>query len=689
MAEEPGQGEEDMQGLLRVCGVGASDLALDPADAPDGAVAHAPDAVDYSGLDDSDLGSLVEEQRAPSPRAAVLLQHAAGPLPLSGARSRPAGAGYAAPATCRWPETYPARPALPAGADSALALAPWEELVRYELPSGARAAAEARECEGAWVQRSRERMALPASAPAVSAPFGNAELEAGEWAEAVNYERPGTAVGATAVVYDLDDPAMLFGTGPMEPRSGLQRTDPPPRDDELSAGVWDASIDACYPQPARSLKLRQRVGPLAIRHALPAVKLSVFLTHLTPSDLREFHRPRRAFGPRDTLDVCYCDEAQLAHAGRAAQPPRSKKELSGASGRLFVVEYREENPLVVQGIGMGSRLRSYYRRAEADEPPPPRDPKCGGELVVLDRQDVSPFGDLGDVRPRTQLQSLENNLFKAPAVRHSVAENEFLLVRARDGRWYVREVEAAFVAGQIFPQQAVPSPSARTTASYMRERLRHYALRMFGKREVLRTAALQGAFPSLSGNSIRKQLRAMAEFRRGGQEEGWVMAQPAADGVSLGTSVTPEMVCLHEAMLRGLYLLGEAGVERFTGVASLLMARGCLVDPALREKSKRIEEELVLAPWYLSANYRGHMQGKERLQLTGGDEGFDFRRARRKRGAAKPASRAPRIMGTSADLRTLSLEQAQGILKARGYSDKDLQDVPRQKEGQRAGGEAA
>lgn len=72
---------------------------------------------------------------------------------------------------------------------------------------------------------------------------------------------------------------------------------------------------------------------------------------------------------------------------------------------------------------MCTKIKNYYKRkAEKDSPPDYR----YGEITYAH---TSPF--LGILQPGRCIQTLENNMYRAPIYPHSVSTTDFLLIRTR------------------------------------------------------------------------------------------------------------------------------------------------------------------------------------------------------------------------------------------------------------------
>ena len=76
---------------------------------------------------------------------------------------------------------------------------------------------------------------------------------------------------------------------------------------------------------------------------------------------------------------------------------------------------------------MGSILVNYYRKKTPEDPFVPQ--LDLGEPFLLEGTDESPFKAFGYVTPGETVQTLYNNLIRAPVFRHNPPETDFLVVR--------------------------------------------------------------------------------------------------------------------------------------------------------------------------------------------------------------------------------------------------------------------
>jgi transcription initiation factor TFIID subunit 1 len=179
---------------------------------------------------------------------------------------------------------------------------------------------------------------------------------------------------------------------------------------------------------------------------------------------------------------------------------------------------------------MATLIRNYYKQADAADLRAP--PMTYGSVMLVGPNDPSPF--LGNLVPREMLQSFENNMFRAPIYEHKPSDTDFLVVRTSKGNFYVRTVEALFVVGQECPKMEVPAPNSKRANSYLRDRLLVYIERLFATQDTVRVDDVRRAFTAHSEPNVRKRLKEMAEFRRGGSRYDDDVSAGAAGGGAFG-----------------------------------------------------------------------------------------------------------------------------------------------------------
>lgn len=475
-----------------------------------------------------------------------------------------------------------------------------------------------------------------------------------------------------------------------------------------------------------------------VHHSLPAIKLSLTKPELPKTKLRDFHRPRGKFKINERLQFTPPPNVTLTQKEESAMITQIKKSSDlnpTAGGKLILVEYTEQNPPMLSNPGMAARILHYWRPPEDNDSigigkkkakkvkPKPPDMKMG-QVITLGDHDESPF--VGDIPPGRVVTSLNSKLFKVPIFSHKAAapfaakpesrnsgEYElFLLCRsvskgkkggAIGGQAkttvHVMEMPELFVAGQVEPQIEVPAPNSRSANDFIRPYMSFHILRLFKKAsdgERLKIEDIARAFPNQSGTAIRKRMKEVATFERGGNDSGWWKKKPASQLTSeeeIRASIPPESVCLYESMMSGHRRLLDIGLTKlFTpagvnGAINHLLKRlelrkqslsAKLIEPLNLERrakekadeelwksdpmirkletdiqvARYIDEQLQLTPWNLTNNYvECHLQGKGSGMLklggigdpTGRGEGFSFvrvpqSRAKKKEGEEEAAA---------------------------------------------------
>jgi len=191
---------------------------------------------------------------------------------------------------------------------------------------------------------------------------------------------------------------------------------------------------------------------------------------------------------------------------------RTPEDLSGKDGDLILCEMSEEHPPLCMQVGMATKIKNYYKRKPGKDGGAP-DYEYGE--TAFSQQ--SPF--LGNLTPGQSLQTLENNLFRAPIYRHNLPETDFLIIRTRNN-YFVREVNTIFTVGQQLPLFEVPGPNSKKANNFIRDFLQVFIYRQFYKStdnpKRIKMEDVKKAFPSHSESSIRKRLKLCADFKRTG-----------------------------------------------------------------------------------------------------------------------------------------------------------------------------
>ncbi|KAG5445975.1 Transcription initiation factor TFIID subunit 1 [Clonorchis sinensis] len=461
-----------------------------------------------------------------------------------------------------------------------------------------------------------------------------------------------------------------------------------------------------------------RCGPL--QHSTPAVELwpPFFPTYMGPLRLRQFHRvPLKRYlrGPMAQYNIPFPvtnlvrqiqrkarerEEEKAATGGGDIFFMRTPADLSGTDGDVVLCEFSEEYPPLMTQIGMASRIINYYRplyprdRALSPAPHASSDPPNlpYGSLVYVTGTD-SPF--LGVIRPGGCLQTLENNMYRAPIYPHTMPNTDFLLIRNRNGI-SIRRIKDIFTVGQEIPLMEVPGPNSKRANNFVRDFLQVFILRLFlhstDEPKRIKIEEIRKAFPNHSESSVRKRLKVCADFRRTGSDASWWVLRndyrlPSEEEVRY--LVTPEDCCAHYSMLAAELRLKDAGY----GEKSLFVFDENQEEEEDKEGQPKMEDEVRAAPWNTTRAYLASQRGGCFLELhgaadpTGCGEAFSYSKTSAKPGAlfrqaggevARGLLKGKRtVTGTDADLRKLHLRDARALLRSFGISEADLKTFKR------------
>jgi transcription initiation factor TFIID subunit 1, fungi type len=448
-----------------------------------------------------------------------------------------------------------------------------------------------------------------------------------------------TAKMADRVYLDLNDPLLLLDSQPQTSVSKTARSGG--MLDDLSGDIkktfekrYNFSNDDEYDllKENHSNKIRSTLANVAIEHSLPAVKLQYpfYKVKLDAQESRSFHRPSFSF-PTTTVKFEQLTRHKVKHM-RALDAPnlyKTSDDLSMAdNSQMLLVEYSEEYPIMLSNFGMGNKLINYYRRIDEEDKVRPK--ARLGETQVLLSQDKSPFSIFGNVEPGTTTPTFHNAMYRAPVFEHSPKSTDFLCIRSsKEGvaKWYLRNMENLFIAGQQLPSMEVPGTHSRKVTDAAKRRLRMIAYRIYKKHSDRRARD-----PWLSNDMIREHILGsdtaqnrskMREFMAYDKVKStWhpKPGDPVPDEETMRTWIKPEDICLLDSMQVGDQHLKDVGYNQDDPD----------VDAEEEEEKEGQGIDQKLSPWQITKNFLAACQGKAMLEIHGeGDpsgrgEAFSF-----------------------------------------------------------------
>ncbi|XP_013142953.1 PREDICTED: transcription initiation factor TFIID subunit 1 [Papilio polytes] len=334
------------------------------------------------------------------------------------------------------------------------------------------------------------------------------------------------------------------------------------------------------------------------------------------------------------------------------------------------------HPPLISQVGMCSKIKNYYKRT-AIKDTGPKSFKYG-EVAYAH---TSPF--LGILAPGATQPVVENNMYRAPIYEHTLPQTDFLVIRTRQA-YYIREIDALFVAGQECPLYEVPGPNSKRANNFVRDFLQVYIYRLFWKSRDnprrIKMDDIKRAFPSHSESSIRKRLKLCADFKRTGLDSNWWVIKPdfrLPSEEEIRAMVSPEQCCAYFSMAAAEQRLKDAGYgEKFIFTP---------MEDDDEEMQLKMDDEVKVAPWNTTRAYIQAMRGKCLLQLTGPadptgcGEGFSYVRMPNKPTQQPNDEQQPKrtVTGTDADLRRLSLNNAKALLRKFGVPEEEIKKLSR------------
>lgn len=498
---------------------------------------------------------------------------------------------------------------------------------------------------------------------------------------------------------DMNDPNLLFALRNNSSRSRRGKvTAALPTNEKFLIARFNISNDKAYEilKENYHTKIRATLGNLIIDHSMPAIRLQspYYKVKLTKQQTRSFHRPK--FIVRSNT-VMYFSKPKL----RKKKKDKGKdiKEIYGKTTDLtlgdtapfYLLEYTEENPLILSNFGMGSKIINYYRKKHEEDTYRPKG--LIGETHVLGVQDRSPFWNFGFVEKGKFVPTLYNQMVRAPVFQHDAQSTDFLLLKSVGGsrtstRYFLRSIGKIFLVGQLYPVVEVPGPHSRKVTTVSKNRLKMIVYRVLNHNEHKRLVVkdISAHFPDQNDMQNRQRLKEFMVYQRSGEDQGYWKIKPnekLPNEEEVKAMITPEDLCLLESMQVGqqhledysIYSYDNINLDKFvpfvskfnnkteiTGFSNAGSPMAFPTDattPGGKGKSPAVngnnsgnsnsnktdlenltgeQFEEQLAPWNTTRNFINATQGKAMLQLhgegepTGRSEGISFLRTSMKGG---------------------------------------------------------
>jgi hypothetical protein len=283
---------------------------------------------------------------------------------------------------------------------------------------------------------------------------------------------------------------------------------------------------------------------------------------------------------------------------------RDAADLSaGVEDRIVLCEYMERHPVVLNSVGMSSRIVTYMRH-DADTDPTIK-PRPDGKVAILSAVQTSPFAPV-DIPPDRPVTALTNNLFIAAMGYQAPNPTDFLLVRRKKTNSFVirdlanEKLHGLYAVGSLVPRQEMPEPKEAMDKDLVRRRIRAYLIRKLDEQhegwEEITHDDIEAAFSNQNGHTLKKILRETVE-----DDDDRYRLKDGAPSVSeaeLRTYLTPEQVALHNSMLAGLHHIHTDRIRQFITPSSAELALEQLHGLQMQMVVQKLIAELKDTPWY-------------------------------------------------------------------------------------------
>lgn len=421
-----------------------------------------------------------------------------------------------------------------------------------------------------------------------------------------------------------------------------------------------------------------------IHNSEPALSLELVEPNIT--DFENFHHPAYNAPLKTEMTITYLPAVKQIKDDSPFI--NSVESLSAKHGDVYVIEHTVENPPFVLNVGMNSLLITYwFKESENDIPKINEDFKT---LKILEPNEQSPF--IAQLPRNKPIQSIYCPLYRMPIAKHNQNKTDFLLIKDRfHQKFYIRRFDSIFCAGMLEPLKEVMTPSAKVTQKFQESFMNAILINIFRgtsefkRRDQVQVTQIQHSyFPDANDQKLRKILKKYAEFNRE-QGNGFWKFKPNST-INLESEfnqleVTPEKVCRYQSMLVGKWRLRQNGVNLLTSSPRLYMQIKKLSGERTKLIAEKIELELMKTPWAKTTSFTGAFQSNA-IEMQNADGEYVVRKKSRRQKIENPEQAQQnkrKLVGTKADLRTLSLAELDQNLSAAGVTREDLKTMSRWK----------
>jgi transcription initiation factor TFIID subunit 1 len=390
-----------------------------------------------------------------------------------------------------------------------------------------------------------------------------------------NFEEA-TARLAKRVILDRNDPYLLIDD--MESERASKRRKVQHKMVRLSNGKlgrelnqrFNWSNDVAYEalKENNSNRVRATIADIPVEHSMPAQRLQYpyYRVKLAASDPHSYHRPQLQttkivdrtvrFGRPDLV------KKKAWKGKKIPEVFRESRDMSlNDNSTAVLFEYSEEIPTVLSNFGMGTKIVNYFRRSKGSDMRPEK--RELGENCILLPEDRSPFAIFGHVHPGETVPTFHTKMYRAPVFKHTPRSTDFLVGRSTTGvggsTWYLRNIDHLFVVGQTLPSKEVPGPHSRKVTNIAKNRLKMVSYRLLRKQDRVTLSDITRHVADSNDSQNRQKLKEFLRFRKDTKDWALQEGDEMMDESGIRALVSPEDVCLLDAMQVGTHELENSG----------------------------------------------------------------------------------------------------------------------------------
>jgi Protein of unknown function (DUF3591) len=341
-----------------------------------------------------------------------------------------------------------------------------------------------------------------------------------------------------------------------------------------------------------------------LNHAKCAYKYHLHKKTWTNEELSSFHRPKISILNEFSVEINreYPKGSDYRLDSFSYTNFNKVSDLSLKTGDFIITEYIEKYPILLNNIGMASKVRCYYTDTSTKI-------NYMGDIGI--NQSMQTYPSIRSLKQGEGLAMIETNLFNAPIFSHTNNYLDFILIRS-DNCYWTRPMKKFYVIGQQEPKVEVPGPKSKTHREMQDKHVESIIYQALVKNN--NNISLQ-ELSKITKNMHKKPLKKILISMNINFNDETCNSEVPLDQKVLNNFITPEDFCSYESLVFGKHRLKQLGIsinstEKLSQAVSTILAE--FKDRKIRYLAGLIEDNVISSPWNLSYSY---LKGRKRLNL--------------------------------------------------------------------------